>query len=71
MREEETFTINVSDENDEQPVFTPNSVNLSCEENLRDGASCGSVTAIDLDEGNAGEVEYSLVTIHIFSCDVF
>jgi hypothetical protein len=58
--ESSDWKIQVRDENDNQPIFTPASRTLKCAENSRDGKVCGRVEATDLDAGNYGKVEYTL-----------
>ncbi|KAK5608977.1 hypothetical protein CRENBAI_017669 [Crenichthys baileyi] len=54
-----TIIVNVSDVNDNPPVFSQESYTVSLKENSPVGTTVIQVNATDLDEGPNGEVEYS------------
>ncbi|MED6288818.1 hypothetical protein CHARACLAT_030190, partial [Characodon lateralis] len=54
-----TIIVNVSDVNDNPPVFSQESYTVSLKENSPVGTTVIQVNASDLDEGPNGEVEYS------------
>ncbi|XP_051810292.1 protocadherin alpha-3-like [Acanthochromis polyacanthus] len=54
-----TIIVNVSDVNDNPPVFTQDSYNVQLKENSPLGTTVIQVNATDLDEGSNGEVVYS------------
>ncbi|XP_036933947.1 protocadherin alpha-7-like [Acanthopagrus latus] len=54
-----TIIVNVSDVNDNPPVFTQESYTVQLKENSPPGTTVVQVNATDLDEGSNGEVMYS------------
>uniref|UniRef100_A0A096M8N2 Protocadherin 2 alpha a 15 n=1 Tax=Poecilia formosa TaxID=48698 RepID=A0A096M8N2_POEFO len=54
-----TIVVNVSDANDNPPVFSQESYTVSLKENSPVGTTVIQVSATDLDEGSNGQVEYS------------
>ncbi|KAM8732248.1 protocadherin alpha-7-like [Acanthopagrus schlegelii] len=54
-----TIIVNVSDVNDNPPVFTQESYTVQLKENSPPGTTVVQVNATDLDEGSNGEVIYS------------
>ncbi|XP_040903724.1 protocadherin alpha-3-like [Toxotes jaculatrix] len=54
-----TITVDVSDVNDNPPVFTQDSYHVQLKENSPYGTTVIHVNATDLDEGSNGEVVYS------------
>ncbi|XP_043837814.1 protocadherin gamma-B1 isoform X25 [Dromiciops gliroides] len=65
--------INVTDANDNWPVFSQEVYRVSLRENLPPGSSVLQVTATDQDEGNNAEITYSISTEetlkHLFRLD--
>ncbi|KAM9064823.1 protocadherin gamma-B1-like [Sarcophilus harrisii] len=65
--------INVTDVNDNWPVFSQEVYRISLRENLPAGSSVLQVTATDQDEGNNAEITYSISTVetpkHLFRLD--
>ncbi|XP_074147750.1 protocadherin gamma-B1 isoform X26 [Sminthopsis crassicaudata] len=65
--------INVTDVNDNWPVFSQEVYRISLRENLPPGSSVLQVTATDQDEGNNAEITYSISTMetskHLFRVD--
>ncbi|XP_062281234.1 protocadherin alpha-3-like [Scomber scombrus] len=53
-------SITVLDSNDNRPMFSQDTYQIEVYENLQLGTAVTRVTAIDPDEGNNGEIEYSL-----------
>ena len=54
--------VRVLDVNDNAPVFSPARYTLSIEENEIPGSVVGTVSAVDSDEGENGDVQYELET---------
>uniref|UniRef100_F6SWX7 Cadherin domain-containing protein n=1 Tax=Monodelphis domestica TaxID=13616 RepID=F6SWX7_MONDO len=65
--------INVTDANDNWPVFSQEIYRVILQESLPPGSSVLQVTATDQDEGNNAEITYSLSTVetlkHLFKLD--
>ncbi|XP_022092788.1 protocadherin-16-like [Acanthaster planci] len=66
------ITVNVLDENDNDPVFTMPSYHYELAENTGIGVSLMTVEAVDADEGTNAMVQYSLdnSTLGLFGIDV-
>ncbi|XP_059502894.1 protocadherin-16-like isoform X2 [Stegostoma tigrinum] len=62
LRAESTFTIHVTDVNDNPPVFDRSGYRQSIPEVLYPGSFVLQVTATDKDEGSNGEVVYSITS---------
>eukprot|EP00061_Rhincodon_typus_P008434 g31030.t1 len=62
LRAESTFTIHVTDVNDNPPVFDHSGYRQSIPEVLYPGSFVLQVTATDKDEGSNGEVVYSITS---------
>ena len=58
-----TIVINVTDVNDNSPLFSSNQFALSVLEEQPIGLSIGTVTAVDRDLGTNGQVAYSLTGV--------
>lgn len=56
-----TLVIDVLNINDNKPVFKSNIYNFTVQENAGVGTIVGYVQAVDLDEGQYGQIEYSIV----------
>ncbi|XP_067889067.1 protocadherin-16-like [Heterodontus francisci] len=62
LRAESTFTIHVTDVNDNPPVFDHSGYRQSIPEVLYPGSFVLQVTARDKDEGSNGEIVYSIIS---------
>ncbi|XP_063304007.1 protocadherin gamma-C5-like isoform X10 [Pelobates fuscus] len=65
-----TITINISDLNDNSPIFTQAVYNAFIQENNDPGISLCTVSAFDLDEGINSELVYSVVESYIDSSSI-
>ena len=57
---EERLTIDVTDGNEHEPQFDQQTYQISLSENMDIGASVLTIQAQDLDQGQAGQISYSL-----------
>ncbi|XP_068554664.1 protocadherin beta-4-like [Anas acuta] len=60
----QTFTVNISDVNDNAPVFNQTSYTMYVRENNIPGVLVGAVSAVDSDAGPNAKVTYSLRPVH-------
>jgi len=64
-----TVAVNISDENDNPPVFVDLPMDLSVPSNAEVGTTIGRVIAVDSDEGSNADVRYQLDPSGLFSID--
>uniref|UniRef100_A0A8B9SJU5 Cadherin domain-containing protein n=1 Tax=Anas platyrhynchos TaxID=8839 RepID=A0A8B9SJU5_ANAPL len=60
----QTFTVDISDVNDNAPIFNQTSYTMYVRENNIPGVLVGAVNAVDSDAGPNAKVTYSLRTVH-------
>ncbi|XP_064600895.1 protocadherin Fat 4-like [Liolophura sinensis] len=57
-----TFSVTLTDVNDETPTFTQNSYYFTFDENIAGSSSVGVVLALDSDSGANGQISYDAIT---------